>query len=103
MEAQWYWTEPDPESGTMSFQWTVTTERRLPERRRLADGNGMTAVLTMADLPRQHGKTYYFAVKATNGAGLTSIGWSDGITVDASARTSAGSNCCRRLVMKRKK
>src|SRR5690606_30097977 len=47
--------------------------------------NGMTASLTMAELPRQEGKTYYFAVKATNGAGLSSIGWSDGITVDATA------------------
>ena len=85
MEAQWYWTEPDPESGTVSFQWTVTTERHLPENVDWRDGNEMTASLTMADLPRQEGKTYYFAVKATNGAGLTSIGWSDGITVDASA------------------
>ena len=85
MEAQWYWTDPDPESGTVSFQWTVTTERQLPENVNWRDGNGMTASLTMAELPRQEGKTYYFAVKATNGAGLSSIGWSDGITVDATA------------------
>src|SRR5690554_8152586 len=32
-----------------------------------------------------HGKTYYFAVKVTNGASLSTIGMSDGIMVDETA------------------
>lgn len=39
----------------------------------------------LSEISQQHGHTYIFAVKAINGAGLSSIGQSNGIAVDASA------------------
>ena len=36
------------------------------------------------NLTLTHGKRYYVTVEATNGAGMTSHGWSDGFLVDVS-------------------
>ena len=41
--------------------------------------SAMAGNLTLA-----HGVRYYITVEATNGAGMTSHGWSDGFLVDTS-------------------
>lgn len=86
LEAHWFWSETDPESGC-SYQWTILKYGEkvniLTEWHEGDDNKRIS--LTMEDFPREHGETYYIAVKATNGAGLSSIGYSDGIMVDATA------------------
>ncbi len=86
MEGNWLWTVIDPESVTIKYQWAVVEYGQDINNVNWQDGDpSMKVSLSMADYPREHGKTYYFAVKATNGTGLTSIGYSDGIMVDATA------------------
>jgi len=86
LEAHWFWSEADPESGC-SYQWTILKYgEKVNEATQWNDGDATKRIsLTMDDFSREHGETYYIAVKATNGAGLTSIGYSDGIMADATA------------------
>ncbi len=86
MEAHWFWSEPDPESGSR-YQWTILKYgEKVNSLTQWQDGDDSKRIsLTMDDFSREHGETYYFAVKATNGAGLSSIGYSDGIMADATA------------------
>lgn len=86
MEAHWFWSESDPESGS-SYQWTILKYgEKVNPLTEWQDGDDSKRIsLTMDQFQREHGETYYFAVKATNGAGLSSIGYSDGIMVDATA------------------
>ncbi len=86
MEAHWFWSETDPDSGC-TYQWTILKYGEkvspLTEWNEVDDTKRIS--LTMDDFQREHGETYYFAIKAINGAGLTSIGYSDGIMADATA------------------
>ena len=86
LEAHWFWSETDPESGC-SYQWTILKYgEKVNPLTEWHDGDDTKRIsLTMDDFRREHGETYYIAVKATNGAGLSSIGYSDGIMVDATA------------------
>ncbi|NLW48613.1 MAG: PKD domain-containing protein [Firmicutes bacterium] len=83
LEANWIWSPVDPESGT-TYEWALLDNDQ--------DLNNVTWNLgpdnfrvRLNDFTQEHGHTYYFAVKATNGAGLASIALSDGIMVDATA------------------
>jgi len=84
LEANWIWTPVDPESGTVKYEWAKFEFGEDISGVIWYDGDD-TKKVCPADCSQEHGKTYYFAVKATNGAGLTSIGISDGIMVDATA------------------
>ena len=82
LEAHWVWSPVDPESG-VTYEWAVIKD--LQDLNRVSWNLGPDNLKVSYDGPREHGQTYYFAVKATNGAGLTSIGISDGIMIDATA------------------
>lgn len=86
LEAHWFWSAPDPESGC-DYQWTILRYgEKVNPSTEWHDGDVSKRIaLTMDEFPREHGETYTIAVKATNGAGLSSIGYSDGIMVDATA------------------
>ena len=95
MEAQWVFSPADPESGTCKYEWAIVESPAQIAQANWHDVGTQTLVTTWMDeahqndnncyFPRIDAKTYYFAVRATNGAGLTSIGLSDGIVVDAKA------------------
>jgi hypothetical protein len=86
LEANWIWSLTDPESGIVKYQWAILEFGQDIATATWHDGDPSQKVSqTIDQFPRQHGKTYYFAVKAINGAGLSSIGYSDGILVDATA------------------
>jgi len=91
LEADWFWTSDDPESGNSAYQWAITkTNPKLPGA---LDGlqwypdngthKGKLSDITINGYNPVHGDTWYFVVKTTNNAGLSSIGYSDGITLDA--------------------
>jgi hypothetical protein len=86
MEAHWFWSQADPESGSV-YQWTILKySEKINSSTQWHDGDETKRIsMAMDDFEREHGQTYYFAVKATNGAGLSSIGYSDGIMADATA------------------
>lgn len=86
LEANWIWSENDPESNS-TYQWAfVESKDEINDATQWHDGDSsMKISLAPTDYPRVHGRTYYIAVKATNGAGLTSIGFSNGIMADATA------------------
>lgn len=83
------WTASDPESGLAQFQFQIrqdsTTGPILVDWTPTFSTTPPISV-TYLGLNLQQGKTYYWAVKAKNGAGLWSaIGYSDGATVDPTA------------------
>ena len=82
LEANWLWSPEDPESGTVSYQWTLLEYGERIDEAGWQEGDDRKKVI-LTDFSQEHGKTYYFAVKATNGAGLSSVGISDGLIVDA--------------------
>lgn len=82
LEANWLWSLEDPESGTVQYQWAILEYGEPIDQANWQDGDESKKVI-LTDYTQQHGKTYYFAVKATNSAGLSSTGLSDGIIVDA--------------------
>lgn len=99
MKFHWTWTEIDPESGNGEYYWTVLVNTTDPENANWYSSNGATS-LDLADIPidnefyrdsqngeylQSHGNIYYLAVKVINGAGLESIGISDGILADETA------------------
>ncbi|MGQ0505905.1 MAG: MYXO-CTERM sorting domain-containing protein [Myxococcaceae bacterium] len=53
---------------------------------------GMATSATNASLTLTHGATYYVAVRATNGVGMTSASVSDGIGIGVPA-SAPGSSC----------
>ena len=73
----------DHESGIVNYRWGLGT---TPDN---VDVTNFTAVGMMTsamaeNLTLTHGVRYYITVEATNGAGITSHGWSDGFIVDTS-------------------
>lgn len=87
LEANWFWTPQDPESGNVKYEYTILRygETLTPQTSWFIGDDSKKISLTMEDFPRKHGETYYVAVRITNGAGLSSIGYSDGIMVDENA------------------
>ncbi len=79
------WSASDPESGITGYQYAI---RRVGDDFLIADWQpaGTNTDVTRTGLSLENGKTYYFAVKATNGVDLTSVeGRSNGIRVDLNA------------------
>jgi hypothetical protein len=84
LEANWIWSRADPESGPDTYQWALLQYGQDLENAVWQDGDS-SKQLTLTDFQQQHGYTYYFAVRAVNRAGLSSIGVSNGIMIDATA------------------
>ena len=75
------WTSEDMESGVREFQYAIGTTPGGAEVRAFASTTQNSVVVNGLNL--DVGVTYYFAVKATNNAGLNSeTGISDGIRID---------------------
>lgn len=77
------WTADDPESGIAEYQYRITKDSTTGAVIRDWTSTGTVNSVTAGALTLENGKTYYFAIKAINGVGLESIGYSDGIIVDA--------------------
>ena len=76
------WTSADPESGIVEYQYAIGTTPTDPGSGYVVGwtSTGTTARTTQTGLSLAIGPTYYFYVKAKNGAGLWSaVGVSDGI------------------------
>ena len=82
--AQAIW-EPfrDHESGVVKYRWGLGTTPDNVDVLNFTDV-GMMASAMAENLTLTHGERYYVTVEATNGAGISSHGWSDGFTVDIS-------------------
>lgn len=86
--ANWLWSELDRESGNVTYQWTVyngsegfdssSWSNNLEEME-------ITGIGTYESLGGVNDDLYYIAVKAINGAGLETIGISNGILLDSEA------------------
>ena len=77
-----YWISNDPESGILEYQYAIGT---APDNMDVLDWTsaGLNIEITVANLSLIDGQTYYFYVKAKNGAGSWSEpGMSDGIKID---------------------
>ncbi len=76
------WSSSDPESGIADYQYAIGTSPGAQDVAPFTDA-GLATQVTRTDLTLTNGATYYFAVTAVNGAGLTSaVGVSDGIRID---------------------
>ncbi|BCW97388.1 MAG: hypothetical protein KatS3mg024_0215 [Armatimonadota bacterium] len=84
------WTSSDPESGIAEYQYAIGTSPTDPGSGYVVGWRspGLATHATETGLTLQNGVTYYWYVKARNGAGMWSaVGVSDGITVDTTAPT----------------
>ncbi|MEW6100876.1 MAG: fibronectin type III domain-containing protein [Candidatus Omnitrophota bacterium] len=78
------WVSDDGESGLRQYEYSITEGAINGTLVRDWTTTGIFNSVTAGGLNLTDGNTYYFAVKAQNGAGMWSnIGYSDGITVDA--------------------
>ncbi|MFH1413702.1 MAG: hypothetical protein ABIG56_02535, partial [Candidatus Omnitrophota bacterium] len=78
------WTSSDdPESGLAEYKYKITQDSITGTMIREWPSTGTTPYVTAGGLNLQTGKTYYFTVKAINGAGLWSEASSDGIVIEA--------------------
>jgi hypothetical protein len=76
------WAFEDLESGIARYEWAIGTSSGAIDTMGWTDvKESMTASHTGLYVS---GKTYFVSVRATNGAGLSTIATSDGISVDAS-------------------
>ena len=73
----------DGESGVVKYRWGIGTSPDLMDLMNFTDV-GIAATARKDNLTLTHGKRYYVTIEATNGAGMTSHGWSDGFLVDVS-------------------
>ena len=82
VEAVW---EPfkDQESGVVKYRWGLGTSPDTLDVLNFTDVGMMTSAKT-ENLTLTHSVRYYVTVEATNGAGMTSHGWTDGFLVDIS-------------------
>ena len=88
------WTSSDPESGIADYQYQIRQDSTAgliildwTSTSTISPGGSFTAnSVTRTGLKLLQGKTYFFSVKAKNGAGLWSaVGYSNGIKVDNTA------------------
>jgi hypothetical protein len=84
LKANWIWTPFDVNGGKVTYQWALIPYGTNIDSASWTDaGDATAASVNQPDLP--DGTNYRFAVKATNQAGLSSIGYSDGIMIDKNA------------------
>jgi hypothetical protein len=84
----WVWSKDDPESGMLGYQWTLLRADQTTADAEWSDIIGEKRIpLEGADgiVPGNDGETWFLAVKSVNRAGLTAIGFSNGITFDSTA------------------
>jgi len=82
------WSSSDAESGIFEYQYKITQDSPTGTVIKNWTSAGINTSLTVTGLTLSEGKTYYFEVKAKNGAGLWSeVAYSDGITVDTTPPT----------------
>jgi hypothetical protein len=96
----WRMSGKDQESGITAYywgwyyagettnpqEWTVTGKSgSSPEQWTMAAVTDETASVDLSRSPGIDGKTVVFAVKSVNGAGLDTVGFSDGIILDSTA------------------
>ena len=80
------WSSADPESGIAEYQYLIRRGSRYGTILVPWSSSGAATSIIQTDLKLLQGRTYYFWVKAKNGAGLwSSPGYSDGIRVDTTA------------------
>ena len=78
------WSASDSTSGIAEYQYQITSDSSAGTVIVSWTSTGTSASVTKSGLSLTTGKSYYFGVKAKNGAGLWSdIGYSDGITVNS--------------------
>ncbi len=78
------WASEDKESGIAEYQYKITIDSSSGTMVKDWTSAGTDKSVTLKSLDLANGKTYYFSVKARNGAGLWSeTGYSDGIMVDS--------------------
>lgn len=78
----WNWSKTDSQSGIKEYQYALLTKREVTN-----NTNWQSAALNReVELSEGliDGQKYYLAVKAINGAGMISIGYSDGMLIDTS-------------------
>ncbi len=84
------WSSPDPESGITEYYYRISENSAFGSVISGWTSTGASAEVTKTGLNLTVGKTYYFSVRAKNGAGLWSKeGHSDGIIVTPVADTTA--------------
>ncbi|MFA5115744.1 MAG: hypothetical protein WC486_00495 [Candidatus Omnitrophota bacterium] len=77
------WSSEDKESGIKQYRYSVGTRAGSMDIIRWTS-TGVNTEITLSSLNLNHGRTYYFNVRAINGVNLPSaVGSSDGITVNA--------------------
>ncbi len=82
------WSSTDPQSGVTGYQYAIGASASDPGSGYIVGWTSASSSVTRTGLSLTSGQTYYFYVKAQNGAGMWSAaGTSDGITVDASPPT----------------
>ncbi len=82
------WSASDTTSGIAEYQYQLTQDSSAGTVIVSWTSAGTSASVTKTSLSLTSGKSYYFGVKAKNGAGLWSdIGYSDGITVNTGSGT----------------
>ena len=74
----------DDESGVVKYRWGIGSTPDKVDVLNFTDVAMMTSAMAES-LNLTHGERYYVTVEATNGAGMSSHGWSDGFTVDISS------------------
>ena len=87
VRSQWLWSEDDSESGITGYQWQVYNGAAG------INPDGWSAISDSLELPESgtfasyglNNDVIYVAVRAINGAGLKSVGISNGITLDDQA------------------
>ena len=78
------WVSEDKESGIAEYQYKITVDSSSGITVKDWTSAGIDKSVTAKSLDLTNGKTYYFSVKAQNGAGVWSeTGYSDGIMVDS--------------------
>ena len=77
------WSSQDPGTGISGYQYSIGTTVGSTDILNWVSV-GTNTEISLTNMSLQHGKTYYFNVKAINGVGLvSSVGSSDGIMVNA--------------------
>ena len=96
LKANWFWSPVDPESGPDNYQWTLIKEGQDLDTAVWQNGTDQNRIeITETQIKEMFpylaaglspdGGIYFFAVRATNQAGLARIGMSNGIMVDSTA------------------
>ncbi|MBI2548349.1 hypothetical protein HYW21_03290 [Candidatus Woesearchaeota archaeon] len=82
LTASWNFTE---DLSPMTYRYAIGTTRQGTDVVSWTEVGSNTTV-TATDLSLQEGQLYYWSVEATNGAGLKSYGYSDGVRIDQSCK-----------------